>query len=122
MTTRTKPATPAPTPDAPGLAALERGETLPATWYTDPTFYAREQEHIFRRSWQYVGLTEQVANPGDFFTARAAQLAGQALRICASAYRTTCPPSREAPCGPTPTDISGFAPRVSWTVSRCTTS
>src|SRR5690348_16985912 len=74
MTTRTKPpkpATPATTPTAPGMAALERGETLPATWYTDPSFYAREQERIFRRSWQYVGLTEQVVNAGDFFTARA---------------------------------------------------
>src|SRR6478609_4609120 len=48
MTTRTKPATPAPTPDAPGMAALERGETLPATWYTDPSFYAREQEGTLR--------------------------------------------------------------------------
>jgi choline monooxygenase len=53
------------------LAALEQGETLPATWYTEPAYFAREQERIFRRSWQYVGLTEQVARPGDFFTARA---------------------------------------------------
>jgi choline monooxygenase len=52
-------------------AALDSGATLPATWYTDPAYYAREQERIFRRTWQYVGLTEQVANPGDFFTARA---------------------------------------------------
>ena len=53
------------------LAALEQGETLPATWYTEPAYFAREQERIFRGSWQYVGLTEQVARPGDFFTARA---------------------------------------------------
>ena len=52
-------------------AALEQGETLPATWYTEPAYFAREQARIFRRSWQYVGLTEQVARPGDFFTARA---------------------------------------------------
>ena len=52
-------------------AALEQGETLPATWYTDPAYFAREQARIFRCSWQYVGLTEQVARPGDFFTARA---------------------------------------------------
>ncbi|HEU4784904.1 MAG TPA: aromatic ring-hydroxylating dioxygenase subunit alpha [Ktedonobacterales bacterium] len=70
MTIRTKPATPT-APASPGMAALERGETLPASWYTDPAFYAREQERIFRRSWQYVGLAEQVARPGDFFTARA---------------------------------------------------
>ena len=57
--------------DQTGATALDRGATLPATWYTDPAYFAREQERIFRRSWQYVGLTEQVANAGDFFTARA---------------------------------------------------
>jgi phenylpropionate dioxygenase-like ring-hydroxylating dioxygenase large terminal subunit len=48
--------------------SLESGYTLPADWYTDPTMYAREQARIFHRSWQYVGLAEQVAHPGDFFT------------------------------------------------------
>lgn len=48
---------------------LERGRTLPASWYTDLAIYARECERIFRRTWQYVGLTEQVTSPGDFFTA-----------------------------------------------------
>ena len=50
--------------------ALEQGYTLPAIWYTDPAIFALEQQRIFRRCWQYVGLTEQVAQPGDFFTAR----------------------------------------------------
>lgn len=49
-------------------ASLERGYTLPATWYTDPAIFAQEQERIFQRSWQYVGLLEQVARPGEFFT------------------------------------------------------
>lgn len=49
-------------------AALERGYTLPAAWYTDPAVYAAEQARIFRRCWQYVGLTERIAAPGDFFT------------------------------------------------------
>jgi phenylpropionate dioxygenase-like ring-hydroxylating dioxygenase large terminal subunit len=48
--------------------ALDQGYTLPATWYTDPAFFAREKALIFRRNWQYVGLTEQVTQPGDFFT------------------------------------------------------
>jgi phenylpropionate dioxygenase-like ring-hydroxylating dioxygenase large terminal subunit len=48
--------------------ALERGETLPATWYTDAETYRVETERIFRRAWQYVGLVEDVAKPGDFFT------------------------------------------------------
>ena len=48
--------------------ALDRGQTLPAEWYTDPAIYGREQRHIFGRAWQYAGLTEQLARPGDFFT------------------------------------------------------
>lgn len=50
--------------------ALGRGEALPAWWYTDPGVYALERERIFRRAWQYVGLTEQVARAGDFLTMR----------------------------------------------------
>jgi choline monooxygenase len=49
--------------------SLDEGYTLPAHWYTDARVYAREQARIFRRSWQYVGLAEQVAHPGDFLTA-----------------------------------------------------
>lgn len=49
---------------------LEQGYTLPAWWYTDLGVYALERERIFRRSWQYVGLTEQVARAGDFLTMR----------------------------------------------------
>lgn len=48
--------------------ALEQGYTLPAAWYTDPMVFTRETSRIFRCTWQYVGLTEQVAQPGDFFT------------------------------------------------------
>ncbi|MGH2479446.1 MAG: aromatic ring-hydroxylating oxygenase subunit alpha [Ktedonobacteraceae bacterium] len=49
-------------------ASLEQGYTLPANWYTDPTFFTREKARIFHCSWQYVGLVEQVRQPGDFFT------------------------------------------------------
>ena len=49
-------------------AALDQGATLPATWYTEPAIFAAEQERIFRRCWQYVGLLEQVSRPGDYFT------------------------------------------------------
>lgn len=48
--------------------ALDRGETLPATWYTSPRLFNREKHRIFRRFWQYVGLAEELPNPGDFFT------------------------------------------------------
>lgn len=50
------------------LDTLEQGYTLPATWYTDPSIFAREKERIFRHTWQYAGLIQQVAKPGDFFT------------------------------------------------------
>lgn len=45
---------------------LESGYTMPVSWYVDPAFYAAEQERIFRKSWQYVGLQEQVAGVGDY--------------------------------------------------------
>ncbi len=49
--------------------ALERGYTLTAEWYTDPAIYALEQRRVFRKSWQYVDMTDQLARPGDFVTA-----------------------------------------------------
>jgi choline monooxygenase len=48
---------------------LDRGLSLPASWFTDPAIYALERERIFRHTWQYVGRTEQVAEVGDYFTA-----------------------------------------------------
>lgn len=50
-------------------ADLDRGLSLPASWFTDPAIAALEEERIFRRSWQYVGRTEQVAQVGDYFAA-----------------------------------------------------
>src|SRR5262245_57812307 len=47
---------------------LERGLSLPSSWYTDPAVLARECERIFRRSWQYVGRSEQVARTGHYIT------------------------------------------------------
>src|SRR5262249_43017657 len=35
-------------------AALDRGESLPARWYTDPSITAAETAQIFRRSWNYI--------------------------------------------------------------------
>lgn len=49
---------------------LERGLTLPAAWYSDPEVARLEQERIFRRTWQYAGVADQVAEPGSFFTCR----------------------------------------------------
>ncbi len=68
-------------------AALERGETLPAAWYTGKDVFRREQRRIFRRTWQYAGLTEQVARPGDFFTYRAGDLSLIITRDTSGALR-----------------------------------
>jgi choline monooxygenase len=58
-----------------GLEAdLDRGVSLPASWYTDPAIAARERDRIFRHSWQYVGRAEQVARAGDYFTAHVGEL------------------------------------------------
>ncbi len=50
--------------------SLESGFTLPASWYSDPEVERLEREHIFRRSWQYAGPAEQVAEPGTYFATR----------------------------------------------------
>src|SRR5438067_1626678 len=59
---------------------LELPQTLPARWYTDPAVFALERQRIFMRSWQHVGLTEDLACAGDFFTARAGQVPIVAVR------------------------------------------
>jgi phenylpropionate dioxygenase-like ring-hydroxylating dioxygenase large terminal subunit len=51
--------------------ALERGLTLPASWYSDPAVLDLEHDRIFGRSWQYAGVLEQVSEPGAFITCRA---------------------------------------------------
>jgi nitrite reductase/ring-hydroxylating ferredoxin subunit len=48
-------------------------KTLPYGWYADPDILRREQERIFRSSWQYVGHTGQLAQPG-FFAAEAVRV------------------------------------------------
>ena len=43
---------------------LERAETIPSTWYTDPRFHALEREAVFGRSWQYIADRSALAAPG----------------------------------------------------------
>jgi choline monooxygenase len=47
------------------------GETLPASWYSDPEILRLEEARIFARSWHYAGPLAQVEQPGSFFTCRA---------------------------------------------------
>ncbi|XAR63757.1 Choline monooxygenase [Bertholletia excelsa] len=44
--------------------------TPPSSWYTHPSFYSLEFDRIFFRGWQAVGCTEQIKEPGSFFTGR----------------------------------------------------
>jgi ferredoxin-NADP reductase/phenylpropionate dioxygenase-like ring-hydroxylating dioxygenase large terminal subunit len=50
------------------LAALDRGESLPTRWYTDPAITEREIETIFRKSWNYIGPANELMNFGDYIT------------------------------------------------------
>jgi phenylpropionate dioxygenase-like ring-hydroxylating dioxygenase large terminal subunit len=40
---------------------------LPAGRYTDPGFFALEQEHIWARTWLLAGHRDQLAEPGSYF-------------------------------------------------------
>src|SRR5437879_12651784 len=62
------------------LAALDRGESLSARWYTDPTITERELTHIFRRNWNYVGPLSQLNKPGDYVTGYAGTVPVVAVR------------------------------------------
>ena len=50
------------------IEALDRGESLPAYWYTDASITTREIEKIFRKTWNYLGPTSELANLGDYIT------------------------------------------------------
>jgi choline monooxygenase len=89
-------------PDLP----LERGRTIPNTWYTSPEVYALERECVFARSWQVVGRCEQVKEPGAYVTAN---IAGEpvlvvrgddgVLRAFFNVCRHRAAPIVNEPCG-----------------------
>ena len=47
----------------------ERSATLPAYFYYDPAIDQREREAIWFKTWQFVGWTHDLKNPGDYFAA-----------------------------------------------------
>jgi len=53
------------------MAAVERGESLPMSWYTDPEFGKLEMQRIFRKTWQYVGNIKELQNVGDYISGMA---------------------------------------------------
>ena len=50
------------------FAAIDRGQTLPFSWYDDPEIFRLERDRIFKRSWQFFGYTFELAEPGDMIT------------------------------------------------------
>ena len=50
------------------LAALDRGESLPAYWYTDPSITELEIAHVFRKAWNYIGPLGELKSLGDYIT------------------------------------------------------
>src|SRR5262245_30746685 len=53
-------------------APVERAFTIPGDWYTDPRVEALERRTVWSRTWQLVGRTAQVAEPGQFVTGEVA--------------------------------------------------
>jgi choline monooxygenase len=57
---------------------LEECEGLPRWCFTSEEFYDREVDRIFLKTWIFIGRADEVANPGDYFTA---ELAGEPIII-----------------------------------------
>jgi choline monooxygenase len=49
-------------------APLEEASTIPASWYIDERISILEHDRVFANNWIAVGRTDQVAQPGQFFT------------------------------------------------------
>jgi glycine betaine catabolism A len=48
-------------PEPEGIRAAR---TLPAAWYSDPSFYVRETQAVFRRSWVCAGMVDEMPAAG----------------------------------------------------------
>jgi choline monooxygenase len=44
---------------------VERSETIPSAWYTDPRFHELDRQAVFGRTWQYVADLPRLSSPGD---------------------------------------------------------
>jgi choline monooxygenase len=56
-------------------APLQEAHTIPAPWYLDGEIERLEQGRVFGENWQAIGRIDQVAHPGDYFTAEFASCA-----------------------------------------------
>ena len=67
--------------------------TLPASYYTDAAFFAREMEAIHCSMWLWAGRTEQLARPGSYFVRDFANASVIVLRDgkgAVSAFHNVC--------------------------------
>ncbi len=62
------------------IAALDRGESLPAHWYTDPSITASEIDKVFRKSWNYIGPASELAHLGDYITGYVGEVPAVVIR------------------------------------------
>ncbi|XP_024019931.1 choline monooxygenase, chloroplastic isoform X1 [Morus notabilis] len=49
---------------------IEKAPTPPFSWYSLPSFHSLELDRIFYKTWQVVGCSEEIKDPGDYFTGR----------------------------------------------------
>ncbi len=49
-------------------AHLSEASTPPSSWYTDPRILELEQKTVLSQSWQFVGRTNQLGDPGNYIT------------------------------------------------------
>jgi choline monooxygenase len=61
-------------PDRP----LERAATIPNTWYSNDDIYELERRTVFGGTWQIIGRSDQIREPGSFFTI---ELAGEPIVV-----------------------------------------
>jgi phenylpropionate dioxygenase-like ring-hydroxylating dioxygenase large terminal subunit len=53
-----------------GVASLpnDRPMTMPGRFYTDPAYFDWEMANVLRNGWHCLGRTDEVRDPGDYFT------------------------------------------------------
>lgn len=51
------------------IQPLERSETIPSSWYTKREILELEHEHIFRKTWQFVGRRSELTDQGSHIIA-----------------------------------------------------
>ena len=59
-------------------APLEDAWTIPAPWYVDERVAELERRTVFSKTWQPIGRTDQLAQPGQYVTA---VLAGEPIVV-----------------------------------------